>query len=115
MKLIWFLPCFLLFLVTRFNCISGSFEAPRDVSDHPSELPAHPSCDEHERRRQEERHVRPHRHQGYRSTIRQPRSQEGNNLLRNCSVLLTSKTVVRGYVPIQCITSKARTIITSHL
>ncbi len=55
---------------------------PQDVAHHPSELPAHSSCDEHERRRQEERHVRPHRHQGYRSTIRQPRPQEGKQQSR---------------------------------
>ena len=57
---------------------------PEDVPGDPAQLPAHPSCDEHEHRRQEEHHVRHDRHQGYRSQIRQHCPQEGKKPNHDC-------------------------------
>ena len=57
--------------------LQGIRKPIQDVVGHPHQFPAHSPCDEHQHRRQEDRHVRHDRHQGYWPSLRQPRPQEG--------------------------------------
>ncbi len=66
--------------------LSGNKKTIQDVVGHPHQFPAHSPCDEHQHRRQEDRYVRHDRHQGYRSSLRQPRPQEGKKACFNLSV-----------------------------